>query len=578
MDLDLFLRTFSQALQAFTPIALSLTWFERTGDTRTASAIRRGLILALPATVAGSWLFRRSTHQAFDEAVLATIAIAATLIVARSVWHTTPAESKHLSLSAVTTVAALIVVRQTMEIGALLETAAIDLRVFVPTMTILGALKAGICAALVLRYLVRRLPDREMAGATRAFVVVFFVQCAIYAFHEFAEARLLPFSEALHAASEPYGPDGIYGVHLSDLLLVAPLAAAAFISVRTRERLAGHPRFAWRQRAAVPWVGTALLALIALQGAGSSARVGDSTANDAAIAAIARRPHLLFRDLTRTARPGTVPHAGMLSLTPLDAPESRRASTELPCERVSFAAGHGLCLHTVPGIFPRYTAAILDGALRPTASIALDGRPSRTRTSADGRVGAITVFVFGDNYAAPFSTRTTIVDMSSGDVIGELEQFSTWRDGERFKAADFNFWGVTFAADANVFYATLRTAGSTYLVRGELALRRMTVLRENVECPSLSPDGRLIAFKKRVGRGSDEWRLTVLDLTTMTERTIDAEARHVDDQIEWLDSARVLYAVPGGTTSIADVWVAPIDGSAPARIFLPEAESPIVVR
>ena len=24
-----------------------------------------------------------------------------------------------------------------------------------------------------------------------------------------------------------------------------------------------------------------------------------------------------------------------------------------------------------------------------------------------------------------------------------------------FKAADFNFWGVTFARDSNVFYATL---------------------------------------------------------------------------------------------------------------------------
>ena len=40
----------------------------------------------------------------------------------------------------------------------------------------------------------------------------------------------------------------------------------------------------------------------------------------------------------------------------------------------------------------------------------------------------------------------------------------------------------------------------------------------------------------------------------------------------------VLYGIPRRTTSIVDVWVAPIDGSAPARIFLPEAESPIIVR
>jgi hypothetical protein len=168
--------------------------------------------------------------------------------------------------------------------------------------------------------------------------------------------------------------------------------------------------------------------------------------------------------------------------------------------------------------------------------------------------------------------------MSSGEVIGELEQFSTWRDGARFRAVDFNFWGVTFASDTNTFYATLRTGGSTYLVRGELALRRLTVLRDNIECPSLSPDNRLLAFKKRVGPRADEWRLAVLDLKTMTERLIAAETRRIDDQVEWLDAAHVLYSAPGGTTSISDVWVAAIDGSAPARIFLPQAESPIVVR
>jgi hypothetical protein len=168
--------------------------------------------------------------------------------------------------------------------------------------------------------------------------------------------------------------------------------------------------------------------------------------------------------------------------------------------------------------------------------------------------------------------------MSSGDVIGELEQFSTWRDGVRFRAVDFNFWGVTFATDKNTFYATLRTGGSTYLVRGDLTLRRLNVLRDNVECPSLSPDNRLVAFKKRVGPGPNQSRLAVLDVTTMTERLIATEARPIDDQVEWLDSAHVLYAVAGGTASISDVWVAPIDGSAPARLFLPQAVSPVVVR
>ena len=173
--------------------------------------------------------------------------------------------------------------------------------------------------------------------------------------------------------------------------------------------------------------------------------------------------------------------------------------------------------------------------------------------------------------------------METGDALGDLEQFGTWRNGARFKAADFNFWGVTFAADSNVFYATLRTASTgqptTFLVRGDLALRKLTVLRENVECPSLSPDNHTIAFKKRLGTGNDPWRLYLLDTATLTDRPLEMEKRSIDDQVEWLDDGHVLYAAPRtNEPASSDVWVAPIDNSAAPRVFLAHAESPIVVR
>src|SRR5205823_7549531 len=164
---------------------------------------------------------------------------------------------------------------------------------------------------------------------------------------------------------------------------------------------------------------------------------------------------------------------------------------------------------------------------------------------------------------------------ASGDVLGDLEQFTTWRDGTRFSAADFNFWGVTFARDSNVFYASLRTVGDfktssgqvtrraqTYLVRGDLGLRKLTVLHENVECPSLSPDNRLIAYKKNVGPGPAPWRFCVLDLATMAETPIAAETRSIDDQIEWLDDSHVLYGTfRSARSAIMDVHVAPIAGN-----------------
>jgi len=44
-------------------------------------------------------------------------------------------------------------------------------------------------------------------------------QVAIYTFHEFAEAGVLPNSEALHTATEKFSPDGLYGQWFSLLMV-----------------------------------------------------------------------------------------------------------------------------------------------------------------------------------------------------------------------------------------------------------------------------------------------------------------------------------------------------------------------
>ncbi len=107
------------------------------------------------------------------------------------------------------------------------------------------------------------------------------------------------------------------------------------------------------------------------------------------------------------------------------------------------------------------------------------------------------------------------------------------KDGEPLDAVDFNFWGVTFAKDSNRFYATLRTDGHYYLVEGDLRERSMRVLRDRVECPSLSPDGTRIAYKSRIGN-QNRWHLKVLDLDTLRAHSV-GERRPIDDQVEWLN-------------------------------------------
>jgi len=73
---------------------------------------------------------------------------------------------------------------------------------------------------------------------TGIFLLLFMTQVAIYTFHEFAEAGVLPNSEALHTATEKFSPDGLYGQWFS-LLMVGVCAAwvfAAWVFDRFRSR------------------------------------------------------------------------------------------------------------------------------------------------------------------------------------------------------------------------------------------------------------------------------------------------------------------------------------------------------
>jgi uncharacterized repeat protein (TIGR01451 family) len=263
-----------------------------------------------------------------------------------------------------------------------------------------------------------------------------------------------------------------------------------------------------------------------------------------------------------------------VGLVPIASPAGSRVIVPLHCRRLHFSGGRGLCVGEGSGFGLGFDLNVFGSDFKILHKLRLVGLPSRVRVSPDGRYGATTVFVGGHSYSSgDFSTETTIVDLANGTKLGTLEQFTVMRDGRPFKAVDFNFWGVTFASDGNRFYATLKTGGETYLVEGDIAARRLRVLRPNVECPSLSPDGTRIAFKKRVGdrRDAVTWRFYVLDLRTWTERPL-AEERSIDDQIEWLDEQFVLYGV------VANVWMVPADGSGEPRRYLSRAVSPSVVR
>lgn len=287
--------------------------------------------------------------------------------------------------------------------------------------------------------------------------------------------------------------------------------------------------------------------------------------------AIQTRPYLVFINQDR-------PYIGKVKLMGLDSAAPRAAQTALSCERVYYAAGNGICLAQDPSAsFPLVLVTLFGSDFQPRHKFTIEGIASRARVSPDGRYAAFTVFATGHSYNdADMSTATILLDTATGASLGNLEEFETWKDGNRFQAPEFNFWGITFGRNSNQFYATLRNADTTYLVQGDVAARKLTVLRENVECPSLSPDGTRVAFKKRTLTGM--WQLTVLDLATMQETPL-AEEESIDDQLEWLDNDHVLYQnVDFNPPKWISLFVLPADGSGQPEVFIANATSPAAVR
>lgn len=313
-------------------------------------------------------------------------------------------------------------------------------------------------------------------------------------------------------------------------------------------------------------LGAVLLAAVAV-GYGVFTVAREHAAVPAANAlSLAAGPRILFRSTAPDSK-------GRLAVVAKDDPAGPRSVSALSCLRVYAAGGTGTCLRQ-DGALATFQIAILDSKLNVEKQIPLVGVPNRTRVSADGRLVAWTVFVAGDSYNnGRFSTRAGLIDLASEDMVDSLEFLSVTLDGHPYTADDLNFWGVTFAADDNTFYATMSTAGHRYLVKGDIAAKSVRTIAQNVECPSLSADGRRIAFKSAIdGDPAKGWRLSVLDLASGA-RTPLAETRSVDDQPAWLDPDTIGYAIPRGTDD-SDIWAVPADGSGGPRLLVPHAESP----
>ena len=116
-----------------------------------------------------------------------------------------------------------------------------------------GTLVAAFIAWLWSRY-GHRVNLARFFQVTAVFLLVFVVQLFIYGFHELTEANIIAPLGAWHDATEPFGPDGVYGQYLTYMLVVLPvgwLALSSLLGPRARPQ-PQRSQAAWNRTIARP--------------------------------------------------------------------------------------------------------------------------------------------------------------------------------------------------------------------------------------------------------------------------------------------------------------------------------------
>ena len=235
--LQAFVITLREGLEAFLIVAISLAYLRKTGRNALIPAVHWGIAASIVVSIGAGILLAQAANQALWEGVLALVAAAlvGTLIVHmwRAGKHMKRDIEGRLEASSVKTGSAaflgvfgftlLMITREGMETALLMNALIFQLASYdILTGAILGTVIAAAIAWLWTKY-GRRVNLAQFFQVTAVFLVVFVVQLVIYGVHELSEANIFPGSQPWHDATEPYGPDGIYGQYLTYLLVALPL-------------------------------------------------------------------------------------------------------------------------------------------------------------------------------------------------------------------------------------------------------------------------------------------------------------------------------------------------------------------
>lgn len=246
--LQAFVVTLREGLEAFLIVAISLAYLRKTGRHTLIPAVHWGILTSIAVSIGAGLLLAQAANQALWEGVLALVAAALVASLIVHMWRAGRYMKKHiegrLEVSSSKVGAAaflgvfgftlLMITREGMETALLMNALLFQVR----SVDIISGAVAGTLVAAFIAWLWTRFGHRvnlaRFFQVTAVFLLVFVVQLVIYGVHELTEANIFPGSQPWHDATEPFGPDGIYGQYLTYMLVLLPLGWLALSNLIAR--------------------------------------------------------------------------------------------------------------------------------------------------------------------------------------------------------------------------------------------------------------------------------------------------------------------------------------------------------
>jgi high-affinity iron transporter len=271
--LNSFIIVLREGFESFLLVAVILSYLRKSGQKWLSSSVYVAIVMGLGASAGlayllmsgvddsrlhaifgerlGSYASQFLGNEALREGVLGLVAMVMVGTLVIHMWRTGPKlrermqqrlgevssrTSRWAALAGVFLFTFLMITREGMETALML----MQVR---NSQLVTGSL-LGLGAALLFAWGWARyghlINVKRFFHVTGIFLLLFMVQVGIYSFHEFSEAGLLPNSDVLHAATEKFSPDGLYGKWFS--LLMISVCALWLLAGWLRDRLKpAHP-------------------------------------------------------------------------------------------------------------------------------------------------------------------------------------------------------------------------------------------------------------------------------------------------------------------------------------------------